>query len=49
MVARGGGWKGRVSEMGEGSQKVQTYSYKISHGNVMYRMGHAVNNTALHI
>ena len=34
---------------GEGSQKAQTSSYKISHGNAMYSMVTIVNNTVLHI
>ena len=37
VVARGVGWG--VGEMGEGGQKVQTSSYKISHGDVMYSNG----------
>ena len=39
----------RVGKMGEGGQKVQTSSYKISHGDVRYSMVAAVNNTVLHI
>ena len=35
--------------LGEGSQKVQISSYKISHGDVMYSMATIVNNTILHI
>ena len=39
-----------MGEMGEGSLKVQTSSYKIkSHGDVMYSMATIVNNTILHI
>ena len=35
--------------MGEGSQKVQTSSYKISHGDMMYIQHGDNNNTALYI
>ena len=35
--------------MGEEGQKVQTSSYKISLGDVMYSMVAIVNNTVLHI
>ena len=34
--------------MGEGGQKVQTSSYKISPGVVMYSLGSVVSNTMLH-
>ena len=46
MVARGGSWAG-VGEMGEGGQKVQTSSYKISHEDIMYSIVNIVNNTVL--
>ena len=38
-----------MGEMGEGGKKVQTSSYKISHGGVMCSMVTIVNNTVLHI
>ena len=41
-----------MGKMGEGDQKVQTSSYKvspISHGNVMYSIAAIINNTVLHI
>ena len=38
-----------VGEMGEGRQKVQTFSYKISHGDVIYSMVTIVNNTVSYI
>ena len=47
MVARVGGWE--VGKMGERGQKVQTSSYKISRGDVMYSMVTIVTNTVLHI
>ena len=34
--------------MGEGDQKLQTSSYKISPGNVIYSLGTVVNNAVLH-
>jgi len=34
--------------MGEGDQKVQTSSYKISPRDIMYSLGTVVNNTVLH-
>ena len=36
-----------VGKMGEGGQKVQTSSYKISPGDVMYSMVTIVSNTIL--
>ena len=48
MVARGGKWAG-VGEMGEGGQKVQTSSYKISHEDIVYRMVTIVINTVLYV
>ena len=50
VVHRGSGWG--VSEMGEGSQKVQTSSYKINKSwrrNITYSLGTIVNNTVLYI
>ena len=38
-----------VEEMGEGGQKVQVSSYKISSGDIMYNMGNLVNFTVLYI
>ena len=35
--------------MGEGDQEVQTSSYQISDGNVMYRVVTLINNTLLYI
>ena len=35
--------------MGEGDQKGQTYSFKISHGIIMYNMVTIANNTVWHI
>ena len=52
MIARVGGVAGGgsgVGKMGEEGQKVQTSSYKISLGDVMYSMVTIVNNTVLHI
>ena len=37
-----------MGEIGEGGQKVQTSSYKISDGDVMYRVVARVNDTVLH-
>ena len=34
-------------EMGEGGQKLQSSSYKISHGDVMHHMANIINNTTL--
>ena len=47
VVARDRG--GRTGEISEGGQKVQTSSFKISSGKVMYSMVTRVNNTVLHI
>ena len=47
MVVRGR--RVGVGKTGEGGQKVQTSSYKISPGDVMYSMVTIVNNTVLHI
>ena len=48
MVARGGGWG--QGKMGEGGEKVQTASYKISPGCAMCSsMVTVVKNTLLHI
>ena len=44
VVARGMG----MGEMGEGDQRVQTFSYNISSGNLMYNMGTIVNNALLY-
>ena len=38
---------GGVGEMGEGNQKAQTSSYKISHEDIMYSIVNIVNNTVL--
>lgn len=38
-----------VGKTGEGAQKVQTSSYKVSHGDVAYSMVTIVKNTLLHI
>ena len=38
-----------MGKLDEGSQKVQTFSYKISHGDVMYSMVTLLNNTLLRI
>ena len=46
VVARGSGCS--LGKMGEGGQEVQTSIYKISHGDIMYRMLTIVNNTVLH-
>lgn len=35
--------------MDEGSQKVQTLSYKISHEDVIYSIGTIINNSILHM
>lgn len=40
------GW-GQGMEMGEGSKKVQTSSYKVSHGNVMYSSVTIVNTACI--
>ena len=45
VVSRGGG---KGDKMGEGGQKVQSASYRISHGGVMYSSVTPVN-TVLHI
>ena len=47
MVARGRGW--RVEELSEGGKKVQTSSFKINSGDVMYNMMTTVYNTVLYI
>ena len=41
VVTKGGGV---VGKMGKGSRKVQTSSYKVSHGDVIYSMVIEVNN-----
>ena len=46
VVSRGGGMGDKT---GEGGQKVQSASYRISHGGVMYSSVTPVNNTVLHI
>ena len=46
VVSRGGG---KGDKTGEGGQKVQSASYRISHGGVMYSSVTPVNNTVLHI
>ena len=38
-----------MGEMDEGGQKVQTSTYTINTGDVMYHMVTTVNDTALHI
>ena len=43
------GWGVEEGELDEGGQKAQTSSYKINHGNVMYRMMILVNNNVLQI
>ena len=50
MLKRSGerqGWG--IGEMGEGGQKVQNSSYKISSEDIMYSMPTIVNNTGLYI
>lgn len=46
-LLKGGGW--RVGKMGEGGQKVQTSSYKVNSGDVMYNMVIIVNSTELYM
>ena len=46
-VARGRGW--RLREMGEGDQKVQTSSYKVSPGDTVDSTLTLVNNSVLHV
>ena len=38
-----------VEEMGEGGQKAQVSSYKMSSGDIVYNMGNLVNFTVLYI
>ena len=33
-----------MGKIGEGVEEIQSFSYKISHGNVQYRIGNIVNN-----
>lgn len=40
---------GACQRLGEGDQKVETSSYKISHGNIMYNVVTTINNTVLYI
>lgn len=47
VVARGGGWE--VGEIGEGSQKIQTSSYKVSPGDITRIVVPTVNKTVLYI
>ena len=42
-------WGLGMGRMGEGGQKIQSSSYKISHGEIMYNVVTIVNNTVLHI
>lgn len=37
----------RMSEMGKGGQEIQTSSYTISPGDVIYSIGNIVSNTVL--
>ena len=46
VVSRGGG---NGDKTNEGSQKVQSASYRISHGGIMYSSVTPVNNTVLRI
>ena len=47
VVARG--WEVRGGKVGVEGQKVQTSSYKLSHGDMMYKMVTVVNNTVFYI
>ena len=48
MAARGIlGWE--VGEMGEGCQKGQIFSYKLSHGNITYSVSAIVNNVIAYL
>lgn len=38
-----------MDELGEGGQKGQTSSYKISHGGITYSMLTVINHTVVHI
>lgn len=44
VISRGGRDRVEVGELGEGSRKLQTSSYKINSGDVMYHMVSAANN-----
>lgn len=43
VFARGGG--GGSAKMGKGGQKIQTFGYKICHGDIMYSIVIIINNT----
>ena len=47
MVAKNGGL--RVGNMSKDDQAIQTSSYTVSHGDVMYSMVPIINNTILNI
>ena len=47
VVARG--WEVGDGKDGVEGQKVQTSSYKLSHGDMMYKMVTVVNNTVFYI
>lgn len=42
-------WPRQKNWLSEGNQKVQTSSYKVSHGDIIYSTVTGVNNTVLHI
>ena len=48
-VVVAGGWDGAWSQMGNGDQRGQSSSYKVSHSYVMCNVATKIGNTALHM